>query len=152
MKTFLAFFLFAASALALTPSERQTVSEMRDTITLLRGSLDSARRANERSLNALASASAQTTELTERLKVAADEAAQLAAERDHLSGEIAVAKVKYDKLNTRYQTAQLIIALVVGFAVGLIALQFTHALLPPYSVLVPIAAGIAAFFGIYIVL
>jgi len=153
MKFLLTVFIFcSASAFALTPTEREVVVEMRDTITLLRSSLDSARRANERSLAALHAASAQTADLTARLKVAADEAAQLVAERDHLTSELSVAKVNYAKLNARYQTAQLIIALSVGFAVGMLALQFTHNLMPPYGIIVPIAAGVAAFFGITIIL
>jgi hypothetical protein len=153
MKIILAVFtLCSTPVFALTSTEREVVVEMRDTITLLRSSLDSARRANERSLAALTAASAQATDLTARLKVAADETAQLVAERDHLTSEISAARVNYAKLNARYQTAQLIIALSVAFAVGMLAMQFTHTLTPPYGIIVPIAAGAAAFFGIYIIL
>lgn len=154
MKTLLAaILLISASPLfALTAQERQTVVEMRDTISLLRLNLDSARKANERSLSALAAASAQTADLTARLKQAAEEVAHLAAERDRLTTDLAAMKVNYDRLNARYQTAQLIIALSVAFAVGMLAMQFTHTLTPPYGIIVPIAAGAAAFFGIYIIL
>lgn len=148
-----AILLFSAPALfALTAQERQTVVEMRDAISLLRSNLDSARKANERSLAALSAASAQTADLTARLKQAAEEVAQLAAERDRLTTDLAAMKVNYDRLNARYQTAQLIIALSVAFAVGMLAMQFTHTLTPPYGIIVPIAAGAAAFFGIYIIL
>ena len=154
MKTFLAalIFLSAPALFALTAQERQTVVEMRDTISLLRSNLDSARKANERSLAALSAASAQTADLTARLKQAAEEVAQLTAERDRLTTDLAAMKVNYDRLNTRYQTAQLIIALSLAFAVGMLTLQFTHNLTPPYGIIVPIAAGASAFFGIYIIL
>lgn len=155
MKTFLLaaiLFLSASPLFALTAQERQTVVEMRDTISLLRSNLDSARKANERSLSALSAASAQTADLTARLKQAAEEVAQLAAERDRLTTDLAAMKVNYDRLNTRYQTAQLIIALSLAFAVGMLTLQFTHNLTPPYGIVVPVAAGAAAFFGTYIIL
>jgi hypothetical protein len=152
MKPFLFFFFIAATALALTPEERQVVQEMRDTISSLRVSLDNANKANDRVLGALNTAIGQTEALTFKLKVAAEQAATLTAERDTLSADLSVAKVKYDKLNHRYQTAQLIIALSVAFAVVMLTLQFTHSLTPPYGIIVPIAAGAAAFFGIYIIL
>ena len=152
MKTFFAFFFFAATAFALTSEERQTVLEMKDTILVLRSSLDNANKANDRALSALSNAIDQTGVLTQKLKIAAEQAAALTAERDQLAAELSVAKVKYDKLNTRYQTAQLIIALSVAFAVGMLTLQFTHNLTPPYGIIVPIAAGASAFFGIYIIL
>lgn len=153
MKAFAIVFLFLSlTAFGLTPEERRVVSQMKDTIVVLRGKLETAQKANGSALSALTQAVAQSAELTEQAKAAAEQCAQLAAERDRLSGEIAVAKAKYDKLNSRYQTAQLIVALFTGFAVGLIVLQFTHALQPPYGLIVPIAAGAAAFFGIYIIL
>ena len=152
MKPFLLFFFIAATALALTPEERQVVGEMRDTIAFLRVSLDNANKSNDRVLGALNTAIGQSEALTQRLKVAAEQAAVLTAERDTLSADLSVAKVNYDKLNHRYQTAQLIIALSVAFAVVMLTLQFTHNLTPPYGIIVPIAAGAAAFFGIYIIL
>ena len=153
MKTFFVLFFIAVTPLlALTQEERDTVVEMRETILLLRAGLDSAYKANERTLAAVANASAQTADLSKRLKVAAEEVAQLAAERDRLTTDLAAMKVNYDRLNARYQTAQLIIALSVAFAVGMLAMQFTHTLTPPYGIIVPIAAGAAAFFGIYIIL
>ena len=153
MKTFFVLFFIAVTPLlALTQEERATVVEMRETILLLRAGLDSAYKANERALAAVANASAQTADLSKRLKVAAEEVAQLAAERDRLTTDLAAMKVNYVRLNARYQTAQLIIALSVAFAVGMLAMQFTHTLTPPYGIIVPIAAGAAAFFGIYIIL
>lgn len=152
MKTFSIFFFIVTTAFALTPDERQVVQEMRDTISSLRTSLDSANKANDRVLGALNTAIGQTEALTQKLKVAAEEAAVLTSERDTLAADLSVAKVKYDKLNHRYQTAQLIIALTTAFAVAMLTLQFTHSLTPPYGIIVPIAAGAAAFFGIYIIL
>jgi len=94
MKTFFVLFFIAVTPLlALTQEERDTVVEMRETILLLRAGLDSAYKANERALAAVANASAQTADLSKRLKVAAEEVAQLAAERDRLTTDLAAMKV-----------------------------------------------------------
>lgn len=148
----LAYLLAGVLAFGLTHEEKKIVSQMRDSISLLRAKLEGAQSANEDALAALSLAATQTSELTTQARLAAEQAAALAAERDRLAAELSAAKVEYDKLNARYQTAQLIVALTTAFAVGLIVLQFTHNLQPPYGILVPIAAGAAAFFTITIIL
>jgi hypothetical protein len=144
--------LFTGTLWALTPKEKELVSQMRDSLTTLRGKLTEAQTSNDTALKALSAGSFQISELLEQAKQAAEEAAQLAEERDMLAAEIRVAQIKYEKLNNRYQTAQLIIALLAAFFIGLLTLQFTHNLQPPYGLLVPVIAGVAAFFTIYIVL
>jgi tRNA U34 5-carboxymethylaminomethyl modifying GTPase MnmE/TrmE len=144
--------LFLTSALALTPKEKELVSQMRDSLTSLRTKLNDAQTSNNEALKALSLSSVHIAQLLEQSKQAAEEAAKLTEERDSLAEEIRVAQVRYEKLNNRYQTAQLIIALLAAFFIGLLTLQFTHNLQPPYGLLVPILAGAAAFFTIYIVL
>ena len=144
--------LFCSSAWALTPSEKEVVIQMRDTISGLRTRLTDAQNSNDSALKALSASTLQVAELIEQTKKAAHEAARIASERDALADEISVAKVNYDKLNIRYQRAQLVIAIFTAIFVGLIVLQFTHNLQPPYGFLVPILAGTAAFFAVYWVL
>lgn len=148
----LVYLLAGILAFGLTPEEKKIVGQMRDSLSLLRVKLESAQSANDNALAALSLAATQTADLTAQARLAADQTATLASERDRLATELSDAKVQYDKLNARYQTAQLIIALTTAFAVALIVLQFTHNLQPPYGLLVPIAAGAAAFFTIYIIL
>jgi hypothetical protein len=143
---------FGAVAFGLTPAERETVTQMRDSLLDLRGKLEAAQTANASALSALSAAAFQTSSLVEQAKVAADRVAALAAERDTLTEALASAEVKYVALNRRYQTAQLIIAIVSAFLVGLFVLQFTHNLQPPYGIIVPLGAGAAAFSAIYIIL
>ena len=146
------YFGVGALAFGLTPSERETVVQMKGSLLDLRGKLESAQTANASALTALSAAAMQTSSLVEQAKLAADQVAALAAERDSFAAELVVAAKKYDALNARYQTAQLIIAVFTGVAVGLIVLQFTHNLQPPYGIVVPLAVGAAAFFAIYIIL
>lgn len=153
MKHFIFLFLFSCIQLhALTDKEKEIVSEMRNTINVLRTKLVDAQNSNDSALKALSSSTFQVSQLIEQSKLAAEQTAKLAEERDTLIDEARVAQVKYEKLNRRYQTAQLIIALLAAFFVGLLTLQFTHNLQPPYGLLVPIILGAAAFFTIYIIL
>jgi septal ring factor EnvC (AmiA/AmiB activator) len=152
MRLLLLLIFAASTAFGLTPEEKELVLQMRESVSALRSKLISAQKSNSASLSALAQAAEQTQELNAQLKDAAEQSAALAADRDRIASELAVAEVRYEKLNRRYQTAQLIIALTTAFAVGMIVLQFTHSLQPPYGFLVPIGAGVAAFFAIYIIL
>jgi hypothetical protein len=148
----LAYLLAGACAFGLSPEEKKIVSQMRDSISLLRAKLENAEAANSSALAALTLAAQQTTSLTEQARLASEQVAALAAERDSLTGRLASARHDYERLNARYQTAQLLIAIVSAFLVGILTLQLTHHLQPPYGLLVPIAAGTAAFFTIYNVL
>jgi hypothetical protein len=150
----LAVYLLLGAALcqALTPEERKIVGQMRDSITQLRGKLEAAQAANEGALSALALAAAQSVDLVDEARSAAARAASLAAERDRIAAELSVAEAKAADLNKKYQRAQLIIAIAAAVIAGLLAVQFTHNLQPPYGILVPVAAGAAAFFGVYIIL
>jgi hypothetical protein len=143
----LAYLLAGACAFGLSPEEKKIVSQMRDSISLLRAKLENAEAANSSAL-----AAQQTTSLTEQARLASEQVAALAAERDSLTGRLASARHDYERLNARYQTAQLLIAVVSAFLVGILTLQLTHHLQPPYGLLVPIATGTAAFFTIYNVL
>lgn len=145
----LAYLAAATLALGLTPQEKAIVGQMRDSISLLRTKLDGAQSANDSALSALTIAASQSADLSAQVQTAAAQVTLLAAERDALAARIAAADIAYERLNARYQTAQLIIALVSAFLVGLLVLQFTHRLSPPYGFIVPVAAGAAAFFAIY---
>jgi multidrug efflux pump subunit AcrA (membrane-fusion protein) len=146
------YLLLGAYAFGLTPEEKKLVGQMRDSISLLRAKVEEAQSANDSALSALSLAATESAVLTAEARTAAAATATLAAERDQLASDLSTAATKYERLNARYQQAQLIIALVSAFFVGLLALQFTHNLQPPYGLLVPLIAGAAAFFAIYIIL
>jgi hypothetical protein len=154
MKTILSIFLivFSVQLFALTPEERVVVSQMRDTVNSLRVKLTDAQLKNDTALNALSESALQMSSLMLQAQKAAESVAALTNERDNLKDDLASSKLKYDKLNVRYQRAQLIIAIFTAFFVGLIVLQFTHNLQPPYGLLVPVVAGAAAFITIYFIL
>jgi hypothetical protein len=154
MKTILSIFLivFSVQLFALTPEERVVVSQMRDTVNSLRVKLTDAQLKNDTALNALSESALQMSSLMFQAQKAAESVAALTNERDNLKDDLASSKLKYDKLNVRYQRAQLIIAIFAAFFVGLIVLQFTHNLQPPYGLLVPVVAGAAAFITIYFIL
>jgi len=154
MKTILSIFLivFSVQLFALTPEERVVVSQMRDTVNSLRVKLTDAQLKNDTALNALSESALQMSSLMFQAQKAAESVAALTNERDNLKDDLASSKLKYDKLNVRYQRAQLIITIFAAFFVGLIVLQFTHNLQPPYGLLVPVVAGAAAFITIYFIL
>jgi hypothetical protein len=145
-------FGFATLVFGLTPDERQVLREARASLSDLKGKLQSARESNESQLVALRDASQQSASLLAKAKQASERAAQMAGERDSLASELSRFEVKHKDLNAKYQRAQFIIALAAGIIAGLLALQFCHNLQPPYGLVVPIAAGAAAFFGIYMIL
>lgn len=150
----LAYLLFGFTTLVfgLTPDERQVLQDARASLSDLKGKLQSARELNESQLVALRDASQQSASLLAKAKEASDQAAQMAGERDSLASELSRFEAKHKDLNAKYQRAQFIIALAAGIIAGLLALQFCHNLQPPYGLVVPIAAGVAAFFGIYMIL
>ena len=154
MRTYiiLLFLFFCQVSFALTPKETELVMQMQGVIKDLRAKLTDTQVRNDEALKALSSSSFQIAQLIEQARLANETMGELMVERDALSEKLATFQVKYDKLNHKYQTAQLIIALLAAFFVGLITLQFTHNLQPPYGLLVPVFAGAAVFFTIYIVL
>ena len=155
MKTLLAttaIAVFATSSYALTPAERAVVQEMQATITQLRGKIQSADRANAKTLQSLAAASSQVRTLKEELAAAEKTIQQVVAERDSLAGDLEKAKKEIKHLNKRYQTAQFIIAAVVALLAAVIAVYFTHFLVPPYNLIAPAVAAAAAFALVYIIL
>lgn len=147
-------FLLATggTAGALTASERQTVTSMKSVITSLRGKLAEAETANQNYLQAVRKAAQQTTVLQESARVAAVEAARLAAERDELAAQVAAANVRLETLDRKYQTAQMIIAGAVATLALVLALQLGAGLPPQYRIAVAIGAAIAAASTVYVVL
>jgi septal ring factor EnvC (AmiA/AmiB activator) len=155
MKTLLAATaaaVLATSAHALTPAERAVVQEMQETITQLRGKIQSADRANAKTLQSLAAASSQVRTLKTELAAAEKTIQQVVAERDALAGDLEKAQKEIKHLNKRYQTAQFIIAAVVALLATVVAVYFTHFLVPPYNLIAPAVAAAAAFGLVYIVL
>lgn len=140
------FLLVSATlAPALTTQEREVVTQMRDTITELRGKLTAAESANDAALGSLTIAATQTAELIAQSIKAADDAARLAAERDQLSGDLAIQKVKMDKLNAKYQFAQFLVAITIALLAGVLTFYLTMGLQPPYNFLIPIGVAAAAY-------
>ena len=144
--------IVAPSALALTPTERQIVSNMKAATTSLRGKLAEAETANREYLNALTKAKSEASALHEQASQAAIAAAQIAAERDEVSAQLAAANIRYEKLNKRYQTAEMIIAITVGIIALILGLQLGAGLPPQYRLAVGIGCGIAAASAVYIFL
>ena len=144
--------ILAPSALALTPTERQIVSNMKTAVTQLRGKLAEAETANREYLNALTKAKAEASALHEQASQAAIATAQIAAERDEVSAQLAAANVRYEKLNKRYQTAELIIAISVGIIALITGLQLGAGLPPQYRLAVGAGCGLAAAGAVYIFL
>lgn len=155
MKTLLATIaiaLIATSAQALTPAERAVVLDMQATIAQLRGKIKAADNANAKTLRSLAIASSQLKSLKEELAEAEKTIQQIVSERDALAGDLEKSKKEIAHLNKRYQTAQLIIASVVALLATVIAVYFTHFLIPPYNLIIPAAAAAAAFGIVYVIL
>ena len=155
MKTLLASIAIAVlttSAHALTPAQRAVVQEMQATITQLRGKIQAADRANARTLQSLAAASSQVRTLKTELAAAEKTIQQVVAERDALAGDLEKAKKEIKHLNKKYQRAQFIIAAVVALLATVVAVYFTHFLIPPYNLIAPAVAAVAAFGLIYIIL
>lgn len=143
---------FASCARALTPGERKIVTGLKAAITELHGKLAEAETANRNYLNSIAKAGQEATVLQETARVAQTEAAVMAAERDQLAEKLAVQNVKIERLNHRYQTAQMIIALsVAGFAL-ILALQLGAGLPAQYRVAVALGAAGAAAATVYVLL
>jgi hypothetical protein len=140
------FFMVLAkcSCHALTPSEREIVTQAQGKIVELRGQLEAQQVANNAALASLTLSAVQVTDLLAAAKVAQDQAAALTAERDGLKDEGIVKDAKIARLNSQYQFAQFIIAGVSAFAVALLVFQFTKSLPLPYNVVAPLgAAGVA---------
>jgi septal ring factor EnvC (AmiA/AmiB activator) len=155
MKTLLATIavaLLATSAQALTPSERAVVLDMQATIAQLRGKIKSADNANAKTLRSLAVASSQLKSLKQELADAEAKIQQIVAERDALAGDLEKAQKEIKHLNKRYQFAQFLIASVVALLVAVIAVYFTHFLIPPYNLIAPAVAAAAAFGLVYVIL
>jgi septal ring factor EnvC (AmiA/AmiB activator) len=155
MKTLLAATaaaVLATSAHALTPAERAVVQEMQETITQLRGKIQSADRANAKTLQSLAAASSQVRTLKTELAAAEKTIQQVVAERDALAGDLEKAKKEIAHLNKKYQWAQFLIASVVALLATVIAVYFSHFLIPPYNLIAPAVAAAAAFGLVYIIL
>jgi hypothetical protein len=146
------FFGFTTMCFGLTAQERVVVGQMKDAIGDLRGQLEAAQAANASALEALTESARQAGVLVTQAKEAGDRAAAMASERDTLLADLSRFEIKHRDLNSKYQRAQFIIALAAGIIAALLALQFTHNLQPPYGLIVPIAAGAAAFFGTYMIL
>ena len=147
-------FLILAScpkARALTPSEREIVTQMKDSITDLRGKYEAQVEANNSALSSLSLAVIQSADLTAAAKFAQEQAATMTAERDQLKDDGILKDTKIAKLNHQYQFAQFIIAGVSAFAVALLVFQFTKSLPMPYNIVAPLgAAGVA--YGIITIL
>lgn len=147
-------FLILAScpkARALTSSEREIVTQMKDTITELRAKYDAQVVANNSAIASLSLAVIQAADLTAAARIAQDQAAVMTAERDGLKDSVIVKDAKIATLNSQYQFAQFIIAGVSAFAVALLVFQFTKSLPLPYNVIAPLgAAGVA--YGIITIL
>jgi chromosome segregation ATPase len=155
MKTLLAATAIAvltASAHALTPSERAVVLDMQETISQLRGKIQAADRANAKTLRSLAAASSQVRTLKTELVIAERQIQDLAAERDALGAKLEKAEREIKHLNKKYQWAQFLIASVVALLATVVAVYFSHFLIPPYNFIAPAVAAAAAFGLVYIVL
>jgi len=137
--------LLVGRAYSLTPDERKIVGQMKDTITELRGKLQTAQDANDQALASLTLASLQTSELSLVAKVAQEHAMEMTAERDMLADENSFLQIKIEKLNQKYQRAQFIIALVSSVAVILLVFQFSRLLPIPYNLVAPLGAGAATY-------
>ena len=145
------FLIIASCGKALTVQEREIVTQMKETITDLRGKYEAQVVANNSALASLSMAVIQAADLTSAAKVAQDQAAEMTAERDALKDRTIVLDAKLAKLNHQYQFAQFIIAGVSAFAVALLVFQFTKSLPMPYNVVAPLgAAGVA--YGIITIL
>lgn len=142
----------AASSTALTPDERQTVIGMRSAITSLRGKLDATEAANRNYLQAVQKATAQAAALQDSARAAASDAARLAAERDDLAAQAAATALRIERLDRRYQTAQMIIAGAVATLALVLALQLGAGLPPQYRIAVSAGAAMAAAGAVYVVL
>ena len=155
MKTLLAataIAVLATSAHALTPSERAVVLDMQATISQLRGKIQAADRANAKTLRSLAAASSQVQSLKDELVLAEKQIQELASERDALGAKLEKAEKEIKHLNKRYQFAQFLIASVVALLAAVIAVYFTHFLIPPYNLIAPAVEAAAAFGLVYIIL
>lgn len=143
---------FGVNAFALTQSEREVVTQMKDTITELRGKLNEAELANDSALASLTLAAIQTMDLTSLAKTAQARAAEMTAQRDMLQDENMVQAAKITALNAKYQRAQFIIAIVSAMAALLLVFQFTSRLQTPYNFLVPVAVAVGVFGFMYALL
>ena len=139
------FLILSTCAKALTPAEREIVTQMRDTITDLRAKHEAQIQANDSALTSLSLALIQTADLTTAAKAAQDQAAAMTAERDTLKDEAIVKDAKIAKLNQQYQRAQFIIAAVSALAALLLVFQFTKSLPLPYNFGIPAGAAAATY-------
>lgn len=139
------FLILSTCAKALTPAEREIVTQMKDTITDLRGKYEAQVVANDSALTSLSLAVIQTADLTTAAKAAQDQAAAMTAERDTLKDLTMVQEAKIAKLNQQYQRAQFIIAGVSALAALLLVFQFTKSLPFPYNAGIPIAAAVSTY-------
>ena len=145
------FVIVASCARALTPAERDVVTQMKDTITELRTKLDAQVAANASALQSLSLAVVQAVDLTTAAQHAQEQAAVMTAERDQLKDDGIVKDKKIAFLNQKYQFAQFLIAAVSAFAVALLVFQFTRSLPAPYNFILPLGgAGFA--YGIITIL
>lgn len=146
---------------AMTPQERLIVEQARSKIVELNDSLAAQQKANDSALAAQTLALTQISELTASAKIAAEAAAALTAERDHLQNTVAerdatIASQKADKTKLlasfhtfKFYTASVVGALVAGI-VGLLIFRFAAPALntlPGIAMAfgVPAAVGAAAF-------
>lgn len=145
-------FALLSSAFALTEEERKIVVQMKDTITELRQKLEGAERANLSALDSLSLATAQLSDLHSEAKAAEIETAILRADLFEKTDALNALKVRYERLNGKYQFLQLLVALLGAVSSALLVFQFTHRLTPPYNLIFPILAGSAVFGAVYIIL
>jgi len=155
------FLILSTCAKALTPAEREIVTQMKDTITDLRAKYEAQVIANDSALTSLSLAVIQTADLTTAAKAAQEQAAAMTAERDMLKDTVAaqektIALQKADKANLlasfhtfKFWTASIVAALIAAIAALLIFRFMAPALNTPAGLMLafglPAAAGAAVF-------
>ena len=155
------FLILVKCGWALTPSEREIVTQAQSKIVDLRGQLEAQQKANDSALASQTLALTQISGLIDSAKVAADAAAMLTAERDGLRDKVAekdavIAAQKADKKELlasfhtfKFYTASTVAALVALLA-GLLIFRFmAPALNTPAGLMLafgaPAAIGAAVF-------
>jgi hypothetical protein len=112
----------------LTPSERETVTQMKDTIVDLRGKLAGAETANDSALSSLTLATTQIFDLTAKAKVADAQVRQITADRDRAEKALAGEREAHTKTLAKYHSIKFYVggtlAILAGALAGLLILRY----------------------------
>lgn len=112
----------------LTPSEREVVTQMKDTIVDLRGKLSGAEAANDSALQSLTTVSAQMVLMQSNLTTADAQVRALALDRDRAEKALSGEREAHAKTMAKYHSIKFYVggtlALLAGALAGLLILRF----------------------------